>query len=136
MTRGRKHRKRLKDTKRIIRLAYRKGVIPKEWTQGNPEDCSSPLAWYADYNGRNKEIAVFGYHYEDYWGEGDVHEFIELCQTNIINENSYWCEKSESIKSKVGRIGTTDQLIRHLNSMPTIRNDSSINKFLKVRVWN
>lgn len=130
-----KWRKWVKDEKRIVRLLYKKGMLPDNIQVDN-------LYWeYFRTNGRQRkrgcQYSFHNYlpevHYctYDYWGECDEHSVIEN-----VKEGLYW-------KYSIGEYDTygwpissftfkgRTWFIKYLKSLPTVNNDNKIRVALK-----
>lgn len=130
-----------KQEKRIIRLLYRKGLLPVEVSQ---------LYWASykptnkKYRNKGSKFSWSGYRDEayyctyDYWGECNEHpvidEFIEVTTWGNIPDgvikdcDDMWKVYSLSTFQYKGR----KWLIKYLSLLPTVNCDSKINKALKI----
>ena len=131
-----------KQEKRIVRLLYRKGLLPVDismlyWESYKPtnkkfKNKGSNFSW----SGYCDEVYYCTY---DYWGECIEHpivdEFIETTTWNNVPDcvmedcDDMWKAYSQSTFQYKGR----KWLIKYLSSLATIRCDSNINKALKIK---
>lgn len=129
-------RKWVKDEKRIIKLAYRKGYL----------DCFNIKYFYWDgfkatgkrYKSRYSDYSFHQYYPEvficeiDYWGEADDIGIVDWLWDKVYWDgvdmeefNGVWPESDN--KKYLSRSG----LIEYLEMQPTVVHDSKINKVLK-----
>lgn len=129
-------KKHLKDEKRILKLMYKKGIF--ELLHINLKD----LGWEYLTAGRKQrkrngdrfkyrdylpELHVYSV---DYWGEGESNGVVEYFKSYLfwetaedIDVESGWPINSMKLDNK--------NIILYLNKMPTVKNDSKFNKYLK-----
>lgn len=126
-------KKHLKDEKRILKLMYKKGILDKEF---DLKECGWEYLFRGHKTRRRKGtyggsdwLPEFHVFWTDYWGEGDSRSVINTFIENIWFENSTIQDDmgcpSENPLSKI-------DLIKYLQSLPTVNFDSKINKYLRV----
>lgn len=114
-----KERKRLKDIKRVIKLAYRKGYI-------NPT--TSNTIWEEDiYDGKIKFFKIK----MDERFVAYTYILEELLIDMIEDKECYFCGKYDTFVCNE-RPSTIRQLIKYLSKQPTVNNRSYINEILKI----
>lgn len=111
-----KYRKHLKDEKRILKLAFRTGVLEREVKVFNPifkKHYLEYIGWYKNFMGQTKLKLYFK---DEYFGGKD-----RLDLTSILSIDDKYFE---------AKYRTTKEIIRYLKTLP-IKNSKNISKVLK-----
>lgn len=124
-----KHRKWVKDEKRIIKLMYRKGLLDYIPIKD--------LYWDTTYNqhlGDQKPRWRFEIFYGkyDYWGEFDDYAVVSRVQNSVEWEMNY-DEETQDYKEVRTKRMNRQQFINYLKKLPTLRSDSKINHILTLK---
>lgn len=132
----------IKQEKRIIKLIYRKGLIPFDlklnelyWAEYH-----STNKRYKSKNGKYKHteyLPEIFYGVSDYWGEWDEHGIV-----NMVMDVLYWkhtiptdIDDGEYPKSTF-KFNGRQWFINYLSKLPTINHDNKINKLLRINREN
>lgn len=130
-------RKWVKDEKRIVYLSYIKGFL---------KDFKVDDLYWAEYKWVNKKKYKTGkykfpvympeVHYcsVDYWGEADEHNIVS-CVLEILYWGNIdtidWDESSGEFPKSKFKPKSRKDIIKYLDSLPTVIGDKKINKVLK-----
>jgi len=129
------NRKRVKDIKRLVKLAYRKGLINPQIKYRNRFVIEADFGWsmhYEKLHGKWEHYPMFYFFSVDYWGEGDQVDIVNYLIREIEYEFCYFCEDSFEYTCE-GLPNTVQKLIKFLSKQKTVNNSSHINQFLKVQ---
>lgn len=131
----------VKQEKRIVKLAYKKGLL---------KDFKTDDFYWQEYrssgrkerrrNGKKYSFTIYlpEIHYcvFDYWGEADEYSVVES-----IRQQLHWDNLTEPPSDENGGWGVSEidglsrqELIEYLKKLPTVINDSKINEPL--RYWS
>lgn len=128
-------KKHLKDEKRILKLMYKKGIFELlnvdfkhlcwEYLLDGKRQRKRKGKWaYKDFL---PELHLWT---QDYWGEGESHSIVDSFKQYLFWETAtdFDLDTGFPINQKYP---TTKYLIEYLSKLPTKKNDSKFNRFLR-----